>query len=195
MRLFVGLDIDDTLRKPIGEFIDRVHELAPDARWVKSESLHITLKFIGEKTEKDTEEIKIALEGMRSAAFEITIGGYGFFPTSRAPRVFWIGIQAGPGLRGLAKAIDTGLARLSIPREQHEYSPHLTLARGSGHSGSPRRQRADRSNLRFELLQTKLMTLPPPEFGTMTAHKFFLYQSHLSQDGSRYEKLAEYALE
>jgi 2'-5' RNA ligase len=205
MRLFVGLDIDDTLRRPIGEFIDRVREFAPGARWVNSESLHITLKFIGEKTEEATDEIKNTLQAMTAAAFDMTLRGYGFFPTSRAPRVFWIGIKAGSSLAALAGAIDARLAGLNIPREPHEYSPHLTLARSSGAqssgarnssgSGSPRRQRGDRSNQRFEVLQAKLITAPPPEFGTMTARRFFLYRSHLSQEGSRYAKLAAYALD
>jgi len=36
--------------------------------------------------------------------------------------------------------------------------------------------------------------MPQPEFGTMTAREFFLYQSQLSPGGSRYIKLERFAL-
>ena len=48
MRLFVALDIEDAIRARIATFMDGVSGFAPDARWVKAESLHVTLKFIGE---------------------------------------------------------------------------------------------------------------------------------------------------
>ncbi len=49
MRLFIALDIDDQLRRRIGRFIEGVSGFSPDARWVRLESLHLTLKFIGER--------------------------------------------------------------------------------------------------------------------------------------------------
>ncbi len=52
MRLFVALDLDDAIRNRIARFLDGVRAFAPDARWVQPESLHITLKFIGEQSEE-----------------------------------------------------------------------------------------------------------------------------------------------
>ena len=49
MRLFIALDIADDIRERIARFMDGVREFAPDARWVRPESLHVTLKFIGEQ--------------------------------------------------------------------------------------------------------------------------------------------------
>ena len=54
MRLFVALDIDDSIRGRIARFLDGVRGFAPDARWVRPESLHVTLKFIGEKPDGDS---------------------------------------------------------------------------------------------------------------------------------------------
>ena len=73
-------------------------------------------------------------------------------------------------------------------------TPHLTLARGGGRSGSPLRQKGDGPNRSFQRLQEKLAALTSPEFGTMTAREFFLYQSQLSPRGSRYTKLAGFRL-
>jgi RNA 2',3'-cyclic 3'-phosphodiesterase len=194
MRLFVALDIDDSIRSRIALFLEGVRGFAPDARWVRPESLHVTLKFIGEKSEEEAEKIKKALETIEADMFEMNIRGYGFFPGARMARVFWVGIEAGANLASLAVTVDEKLAALTIPREEHAFSPHLTLARGGGGSGSPRKQKSDTSNRGFQRLQEKLAALPAPEFGTMTAREFFLYQSQLSPVGSRYTKLAEFKL-
>ena len=110
------------------------------------------------------------------------------------PRVFWIGIEAGTELTSLAATVDERLSALGIPKEEHAFSPHLTLARGGRGSGSPRKQKGESSNQSFQRLQEKLATLTAPEFGTMTAREFFLYESQLAPGGSRYTKLAGFAL-
>ena len=194
MRLFVALDIDDSIRTRIARFLDGVREFVPDARWVRPESLHVTLKFIGEKSEDEMRKITRALETIVAESIEMKIRGYGFFPGSQRPRVFWIGIESGPELTSLAAVVDEKLAELAIPKEEHTFSPHLTLARGAGGSSSPRKQQSDVPNRSFQRLQEKLAALPAPEFGTMAAREFFLYRSQPSPGGSKYSKLAAFAL-
>jgi len=190
MRLFVALDIDNSIRQRITRFIDGVRNFAPDARWMKPESLHVTLKFIGEQPDESLEGIKQALGSIDSSAAEIHFQNYGFFPTPKSARVVWIGMEAGPQLAALAAIIDQKLSALGIPKETRPFSPHLTIARSAGGSGSPHRSRTDRSNRVFQHLQEKLSVLPQPEFGAMTPTEFFLYQSQLSPKGSKYTKLA-----
>jgi 2'-5' RNA ligase len=194
MRLFIALDIDDAIRERIASFVESVTGFAPEAHWAKPESLHLTLKFIGEQPEAAVEKIKQALPAIRAGTAEIQFRGYGFFPTAKSARVFWVGIEASPQLPALAAAIDDKLAGLGIPKPDRPFSPHLTLARGRGRSASPRRSQADAPNRTFEPLERKLAALPTPEFGSMTARTFFLYQSHLSPKGSSYTKLAGFDL-
>ena len=194
MRLFVALDMDDEIRGRIARFVEGVRNFAPDARWVKPESLHVTLKFIGEQPDDVVEEIKRVLEGVVASAAEIQFGGYGFFPTAKSARVFWIGMEAGPELAALAAEVDGKLSGLGIPKEERAFSPHLTLARAGGGSGAPRWRKGDRSNRVFHLVQERLAAPPTPEFGTMTSREFFLYQSQLSPKGSKYTKLARFGL-
>ena len=195
MRLFVALDIDNSIRERMARFLDGVRGFAPDARWVRPESLHVTLKFIGEKSSESVEQIKLALKTVKAAAIEIQFRGYGFFPTAKAPRVFWAGIEAGPQLESLAATVDEKMSVLGIPKEEHAFSPHLTLSRSAGRSGSPRGRQGDAATRGFAQLQAKLAALSTPEFGNMTAREFFLYQSQLSPKGSKYTKLAGFALE
>ncbi len=195
MRLFVALDIEDAIRERIARFMEGVRNFAPDARWVKDESLHVTLKFIGEQPDNEVERIKQALSEITGHCVEIRFSGYGFFPTAKTARVFWIGMEAGPQLAALATAVDKTLEPIGIAKEERNFSPHLTLARGPGGSGSPRWRKGDRANENFRRLQEKLAALPSPEFGSMTAREFFLYRSQLSPKGSTYTKLARFVLE
>lgn len=194
MRLFVALDIDESIRSRIARFLDSVRGFAPDARWVRPESLHVTLKFIGEQSKDKVENIKRALPTITANMFQMNARRCGFFPGTRMPRVFWVGIEAGAELASLAAMVDETLTALGVPKEEHAFNPHLTLARAVGGSRPPRRQKGDRPNRSFRHLQEKLSALPAPEFGTMTARKFFLYQSQLSPGGSRYTQLAGFAL-
>lgn len=194
MRIFIALDIDDAIRQRIQRFMDGVRGFTPDARWVRAESLHVTLKFIGEKPADVVEQIKQALSGIQGEAITMTFRGYGFFPTLKAARVFWIGIESEQPLASLAKAVDEATAAQGVPREERPFSAHLTLARGGGGSGTPRWQKEDGPNRNFQRLQEKLAALPAPEFGTMTAREFFLYESQLGRGGSRYTKIARFAL-
>jgi RNA 2',3'-cyclic 3'-phosphodiesterase len=192
MRIFVGIDLDSEIRAGIARFLDGVRGFAPDVRWVRPESLHLTLKFIGEQKPDRVEAIQERLRGIQGASVEIRLAGYGFFPTPKSPRVFWIGIEAGPELAELAANIDASVAELGIPREDRPFSPHLTLARTG--SGSPRWRKGDGLNLTFATLEKRLAAMAPLDFGTMTAREFYLYQSQLSPGGSKYTKLQKFAL-
>lgn len=194
MRIFIGIDLDPELRARIARFIEGVEGFAPDARWVRPESLHITLKFIGEQTAEQVEAIIDRLRRIEGGAIEIRCAGYGFFPTAKAPRVFWIGIEAGPQLAQLAETIDLAVAELGIPREDRASSPHLTLARGGGKSGAPGWRKGDGPNKLFSTLDKRLATMEALDFGTMLAREFILYRSQLSQGGSKYTPLRRFPL-
>jgi len=196
MRIFVGIDLCPEVRTRIERFLEGIEGFAPEARWVRPESLHVTLKFIGERTSHQVEAIAERSRRVESNAFEIRCAGYGFFPTAKAARVFWIGIQGGAQLSALAENIDAAVAELGIPREDRPYSPHLTLARGGAgrRSGSLKPQKGDGPNTAFATLETRLAAMSELDFGTMTAHEFILYQSELSPGGSKYTKMQQFPM-
>ncbi len=192
MRLFVAIDIEDEVRKRIERFLEGVRGFAPEVRWVRPDSMHLTLKFLGETDEATAERVQRALAHIRNEPGPITFRGTGFFPTPRSARVFWIGIEADEHLAALAEKVEQVMEALGYEREKRAFSPHLTLARSG--SGRPGRGPEDKLNLRFRRLQEKLAAMPPPDFGTMTPRAFFLYQSKLSPQGSEYTKIASFKL-
>ena len=192
MRLFVALDIEPAIHAQIAHFLASLKARAPEVRWVRPESLHVTLKFIGEVREDKAAHIKKALASVQAAPPTVTFRGTGFFPNAKAPRVFWIGVEADGNLPQLAKKVDEVTAKLGIEQEKQSYKPHLTLARSG--SGSPRPRPGERAEPKFQRVQQILETMPEAEFGTMTPREFYLYESKLGPGGAKYTKIQGYPL-
>lgn len=183
MRLFVALDIPEEIRERLRQYVERMQAFAPDARWARIESLHVTLKFIGEVKEEKLPAIKSALAQIKAQAFQVEFKDIGFFPSPKSARVFWAGVSASDALPQLALATETAAEKVGIARENRAYHAHLTLARapeGVRHC--------------FRLLQERLSAEEAPHFGTMTAQEFFLYQSQIMRGGARYTKLQRFPL-
>ena len=193
MRLFVGIDIPDEIRQRIARYVEGVRGFAPDARWVKPETFHVTLKFLGETKPETAEELKRELTKLQHEKFDIHFGGCGFFPNPRSARVFWIGVDADDRLPQLAAQVDETCSHFGFERERSELKPHLTLARAGRSSGNPH-QRGGSTFPVFKLLADRIAPMPPPDFGTMTAQAFFLYESKLSPKGAQYTKIARFQL-
>lgn len=192
MRLFAGIDINDEIRRNLTTYVERLRPLAPGTKWVRPETLHVTLKYIGE-TQK-LAEISSALAQVHGNIFSLRFHGVGFF-TPSWPRVFWAGVEAPPELSQLATLIDHKLLSLGVRQEDHEFSPHLTLARTG--SGSPKGTKVDRSKPTMEVIRDKVLASPELanlDFGTMHAKEFFLYQSETLPSGPRYHKLERFEL-
>jgi RNA 2',3'-cyclic 3'-phosphodiesterase len=180
MRLFIALDIPADVRASLTSYMERARPLASEARWARVEGLHVTLKFVGHVDDVMGEQIKAALRSINAAPFEVRFEGVGFFPNANAARVFWAGVDGDDHLPRVASSIDAALEKLGLARETKPYHPHLTLARTSSR---PLRG------------LKPLLDEPPPQFGTMTAREFFLYQSQPQKGGSKYTKLERFELE
>ncbi len=180
MRLFIALDIPSETRARLTKYMQRTRALAPDARWARVEGLHVTLKFIGHVDNAVVEKIQAELRSIKAEPFAVKFSGVGFFPNPNAARVFWAGVDGGDNLSRLASTIDAALEKLGFLRETKPYHPHLTLARTSAR---PLRG------------LKPLLDEPLPQFGTMTAREFFLYQSQPQKGGSKYTKLERFGLE
>lgn len=179
MRLFVAVEIEPAIRERINEFVSGLHAKISEARWVRAEGLHITLKFLGNVADERRAVIENALGSVRERAVTLSLKGFGAFPNSKSPRVLWVGIEAGPELERLASAVDQQTGSVGFPCEKRAFSPHVTLARFN---------QRPRGNL------GPLLSDSQPTFGTMTANEFHLYESKLSPQGSRYTKLASFKL-
>jgi 2'-5' RNA ligase len=180
VRLFVALDVPESVRASLAQLSAQLRKICPSARWVNLAGVHITLKFIGEVAPGRFEQIREALGDLPSfAPAELRFAGLGFFPGARRPRVFWAGVDAGPPLVELAAAIEAKLAPLGIPPENREFHPHLTLARFDSPQGT-------------DALRAAVEALNAPEFGSAIFEEFYLYRSVLKPSGAEYTRLETY---
>jgi RNA 2',3'-cyclic 3'-phosphodiesterase len=184
VRLFVALDLPDAVRRSLAHAIELLKPQCREARWVRPESMHLTLKFIGHAiADGDAQklgELRAALSTVHSAEpVEIHFRGIGFFPNDRRPRVVWCGIKSSPNLAQIAAEIDLVLEPLGIPREKRAFVPHLTLAR----IDPPRR---------VDALARAAEQLRSADFGSARESEFFLFQSKLKPSGTEYTKIETY---
>jgi len=181
MRLFVALDFPDEVRNAIRDLIARLKPLCRDARWVRPEAMHITLKFIGETDATRLESIRTALGPIHSPqSVEMRFRGVGFFPNDRRPRVAWCGVEASANLAQLAADVECALEPLGIPRESRAFTPHLTLARFQ-------------TPARLDDLVQAAKELAASDFGTARETNFHLFESILKPSGAEYRRVATYA--
>ena len=180
MRLFIAVDVPSEIRKALGDVQRALRPLSGSARWVAPESIHITLRFLGEVPEKRLDDIKAELKGLTWKPFTVTVRGVGFFPGTRSPRVLWAGMEA-PTMEGLAEQLDTRMERLGFEKEKRAFRAHITLARAKNN-------RIDSS------LVSAAAKFEEHDFGSFTVDRVFLFKSTLKPSGAVYEKLKEFVL-
>jgi len=192
IRAFVAIELDSDLRGVLAKaqslVKERLAETASSARiqWVRMESLHLTLKFLGEINEALVPDIERALGHAvaGTARFAVQVGGYGVFPDARAPRVLWIGLADPHGaLARLAGAVERAMQPLGFAPEPKGFSPHLTLARIKDGS-----REVGRAMPATGLLGTSSV------LGSLTVEAVALMKSELKPSGAVYTRLVEVPL-
>jgi len=134
IRTFVAIELDDKIVEALGMIQAGLQqgEAGRAGRWVRAESMHLTLKFLGDVPADRLEHIyqAVRLACAPFAPFSLALGGLGCFPNLRRPRVVWVGLrEEGNQLAALQQAIERELGRLGYRPEERGFTPHLTLAR------------------------------------------------------------------
>ncbi len=133
-RLFVALLPPATVRAELAALATPVHGV----RWVPEESLHLTLRFIGDADADKQARIEDALARVRVEPFILPVGGVGLFPTRGQARVLWAGTANGhTRLYQLRKQVDEALLSVDMTLDVHSFHPHFTLGR-LGHVYDPK---------------------------------------------------------
>lgn len=136
MRLFVASSFEPGFVKNLEAIAGHARELsrAGAVKWTAPGNFHITYAFLGEQESSAAAAaargIEAGLDGI--AAFRISSGGLGFFPSSGRPSVLWAGIDEGAAeLRRVAAKLAEGLAAEGLVFEKR-FEPHVTIGRIKG---------------------------------------------------------------
>jgi 2'-5' RNA ligase len=175
MRLFISVDCDG-----LADEIAAIQEPFADAsglRLTDPAQAHVTLKFLGD-TDPDrvpavTDALDRAVTESGLTPFEAEFGGLGVFPSLDYISVVWLGVRAGSDqLTTLHEHAEQRLTALGFAPEDHEFTPHVTLAR-MDHAGGKK-------------LVQKLVRNGDPTAGTLAVDAVCLTQSTLTDDGPEY---------
>lgn len=101
-------------------------------RWVKTENIHLTIRFLGESAIDTLSGLYQELDKVAAVipAFTISLGNLGCFPNQKRPRVIWIGVDSESNwLMTLQDSIEQCVTSLGWRSENRKFHPHLTLGR------------------------------------------------------------------
>ena len=179
MRAFIAIAVPESLLKSCQDIVAQLRGLNLQGRFAKTQSIHLTLQFLGNIEEDQIVGIAQVLEqaGREVAPFDLEVGRLGVFPQLANPRVVWLGVDPVDGLMKLQSKIQRGLEPLGFPREKRDFHPHLTLFRLKS-----------RKNL-SPLTEYLKAEGPHQKAGVIQAEQIHLYQSILKPQGAEYLKL------
>lgn len=184
MRLFIGVELDDPLRASVRRVLERLRPVSPDSKWIAPQKAHLTLVFLGSVDPSLVPRLDAVVGAAVAshAALSLQFRGGGSFGGRSRPRVLWSGVQGEvPALQAVQADVARAVAGLSLPVEERPYSPHLTLARA-------RHPRGDAG------LGACVPLLEGEDLGVLPVREVVLFQSHTSNQGSRYEALRRWPL-
>ena len=172
LRCFVALDLPETFREEAVRAQERLRGLDLfHGKFTAPENIHLTLKFLGEITPEQADEVTSALRDLKETTREVRLEGAGMF----APRIIWLKLA---GANTLQERVDAALGDWFAPEPR--FMGHVTIARVK----TARNPRAMADTVR------ELEVAPV----SGQAVSFSLRQSILNPEGPKYEVLEQFNL-
>ena len=189
MRLFIAVPLPEPVLKRLAEVQHRLEGRVghQSVRWVRSEGIHLTLKFLGDTPGEKVGAIGEALTvvGRNVPRCTATVEGLGCFPSPRRPQVLWVGVTEPTGrLEALQAAVEEAMTSLGYSPERRGFTPHLTLGR----------VRRGASRQEEEQIGEAVQTMAVGELAKITIDRFELIRSALKPSGAEYTTVETFPL-
>lgn len=187
MRAFIAAPVSPEIRKGLHSVMQRLRNtfrMAP-IKWVTPDQFHLTFRFLGNVPDESAAEITSRLRAVceRFRPLDAFVSGLGCFPHASEPRVIWVGMNGGPGLLNLQRAIAETTAGFGDRPTHESFHPHLTVGRVRDISMGERRE-----------IGEALQRLHADNVGNWRIDRVVLLKSEASSAGSHYTTLAEIPL-
>jgi 2'-5' RNA ligase len=183
IRSFIAIELPDKLKLKLGELETQLKSgRQSGVKWVNPDSMHLTLKFLGNIPVDKTGEITGAIgEAARGVSpFSLKVEGLGAFPNLRRVQVVWVGLSGEvEKLSRLQQQLELNLELLGFSPESRAFTPHLTLARVNNRASPDERQA-----LGEQIAETKF------ESGTFQVSAVSLIKSQLTRQGAIYSRIS-----
>jgi RNA 2',3'-cyclic 3'-phosphodiesterase len=187
IRAFIAIAVEPALAAAVKNVQQRLNAPRGVVRWINPDHLHLTLQFLGNVAAGQLDDLAAALRRAcaQTAPFHLALAGAGCFPSTKNPRVVWIGIQGDlEPLRKLQEQIaqETKTFGDHADGDERAFQPHLTIGRVKA------------AGLEGRKASQAIEFVTVPKLGDWTVHQVLLVRSDLSPDGARYTTLAAVAL-
>ncbi len=184
VRAFIALELPEAMQRELDKLSVELRKLLLDLplRWVRTENIHLTLKFLGKTSQDDLARIQTIIDqqARKTAPIQVEFSAFGVFPNTHKPLVLWVGVKAPAELQVLQQSIEAKLAEIGYPAEERGFTPHLTLARV--------RREHKLANLKRIGEVMAAVKLEPSAAGTIDS--VTLFRSDLKPGGSVYNPLS-----
>lgn len=185
LRAFIAMGLPLEIRQAVWHATSSLRqETGPLIRWVAVENMHLTLKFLGDIPSANVEVLTQMIHSQADSfhCFDVHLTGIGSFPSSKRPRVIYIGIHAPAALEAFQRQLESATRRLGYPADANggrAFAPHLTIGRVLQHIRVD-----DLQKIRRALEESTIDSL-----GTASVNSVHLYKSDLKPTGPLYTKL------
>jgi len=180
IRTFIAVEATDEIRSGGERLIRKLSRTSAGVRWVDTQNLHLTLRFLGEVDEREIHRVcqKTGEAVHGCEPFRIACTTTGAFPSTTRPRTIWMGVDDSQGqLSRVQQRIEESLGQLGFAPESRKFHGHLTLGRIRYH-------RRGTDELR-EFLETEMHA----EYGILPIDEVVVFSSELSRQGPTYTVL------
>jgi RNA 2',3'-cyclic 3'-phosphodiesterase len=157
-------------------------------RWTAPAAVHLTLRFLGETTDRQRQALAAHLTRLTAdqKPFTLTMSEVGCFPNLRTPNIIWLGLQsADQALFHLQHQLEQAAQTVGFAAEHKPFRPHLTIGRTG--------RRVEQSQLRTigQLLTRHLAAAQAPRHPPVgfVVNQFVHMQSQLQPTGAVYTPL------
>ncbi len=184
-RTFLAVDLSAEMTDNASELADRLKSADADVKWVQQETLHLTLKFLGDISDQEIAWVCQKVRGVcdQRSPFALSCVGAGAFPNDESPRTLWLGVEEGKeALESLQAELDEALVEGRFPRETRRFHPHVTLGR------------VKRGGPELAVLSQLVQDNKAYDAGSRQVDSVVVYASDLERGGPIYTPLARVKL-
>ena len=188
IRSFIAVELSQELKNELAWLQERLkNPPRPWMKWVDPQSIHITLKFLGDTPVGKIEAVKAAMKeaALGVSPFALKAGGLGVFPNPRRAQVIWVGLNGdAQKLAALQRRLEKRLEALGFAAEERPFSAHLTLGRVRRDALPPQQEEIGRLAATMECCLNS----------GVAVESICLIKSQLTPQGPIYSRLAEVPL-
>ena len=184
IRSFLALELPTDVVRFLEDIINRLKRSGADVKWVNPNSIHLTLKFLGNINRSRIMEIRTSLNPILSVQpeLELETTAVGAFPSLNQPRVIWVGVKEISGNAELVKIVsqvEEAFYQMGFDKETKSFTPHLTLGRA----------RSSRNKGELAALINSTKSNVKLRF---VVNRAVLFQSILERTGALYRELSTF---